>query len=93
MSADGTAEIDRARLLRVLKAYFEHQGIEANWKAIEDADDERLVASLAMTCPFRASEKQALLEAPDLTERARVIVALLEMALVERGDGTATAKQ
>ena len=66
---------------------------EINWKAIEDADDARLVASLAMICPFQASEKQALLEAPDLTERARVVMALLEMALVAPGDGSATSKQ
>ncbi len=92
MSAEARADIDRARLLKVLKAYLEHEKIEANWKAIEDADDAQLVASLAMMCPFRASEKQALLEAPDLAERTRVIVALLEMALVAPGDGSATSK-
>ena len=93
MSADATANIDRDGLLEVLKAYLEHEGIEANWKAIEDADDDRLVASLAMMCPFQSSEKQALLEAPDLAERARVIVALLQMALAVPGGGGATSKQ
>ena len=93
MSAEACADVDRARLLEVLKAYLEHERIEANWKAIEDADDARLVASLAMMCPFQASEKQALLEAPDLAERARVIVALVAMALVTPGDGSATSKQ
>jgi Lon protease-like protein len=93
MNAEAPADIDRARLLEVLKAYLAHERIEANWKAIEDADDARLVASLAMMCPFQASEKQALLEATDLAERARVIVALLEMALVTTGDGSTTSKQ
>ena len=93
MNAEARADIDRTRLLEVLKAYLKHEKIEANWKAIEDADDAQLVASLAMMCPFRASEKQALLEAPDLAERTRVIVALLEMALVAPGDGSATSKQ
>ncbi len=93
MSVDAGADIGRARLLEVLRAYLAHQGIEANWAAIEAADDTRLIASLAMMCPFRASEKQAVLEAPDLTERARVIVTLLEMALVEPSDGATTAKQ
>jgi Lon protease-like protein len=93
MSADATANIDRDGLLEVLKAYLDHEGIEANWKAIEDADDDRLVASLAMMCPFQSSEKQALLEAPDLAERARVIVALLQMALAVPGGGGATSKQ
>ncbi len=93
MNAEARADIDRTRLLEVLKAYLKREKIEANWKAIEDADDAQLVASLAMMCPFRASEKQALLEAPDLAERTRVIVALLEMALVAPGDGSATSKQ
>lgn len=93
MSTGTHADIDRTRLLGVLKDYLEHERIDANWKAIEDADDARLVASLAMMCPFQVSEKQALLEAPDLTERARVVVALLEMALVAPRDGSATSKQ
>ena len=93
MSTSARTNIDRTRLLEVLKAYLKHEQIEANWKAIENADDARLVASLAMMCPFQASEKQAVLEAPDLTERARVVMALLEMALVAPGDGSATSKQ
>ena len=93
MNPSAHTDIDRSRLLEVLKAYLKHEQIEANWKAIEASDDARLVASLAMMCPFQASEKQALLEAPDLTERARVVMALLEMALVAPGDGSATSKQ
>jgi hypothetical protein len=36
-----------------------------------------------MLCPFEASEKQALLEAADLEERARLLVALIEMATIK----------
>ena len=36
--------------------------------------------SIAMMCPFEPSEKQALLEAPDLDERARLLTAIVEMA-------------
>ncbi len=36
-----------------------------------------------MICPFAANEKQALLEAGDTGERARVIVALLEMTALD----------
>ncbi|MEE8333528.1 MAG: LON peptidase substrate-binding domain-containing protein [Alphaproteobacteria bacterium] len=77
--------IDRARLLTVIRRFFEHQGIEANWEAIEAAPDAQLVTSLAMSCPFNANERQALLEAPDTTERAQLIITLLEMALIETG--------
>jgi len=40
-----------------------------------------------MVCPFEPSEKQALLQSPDLTERGRVLTALIEMALLgDAGD-------
>ena len=35
-----------------------------------------------MVCPFEPSEKQALLEAADLDERAELLMALVEMAVV-----------
>jgi len=71
--------LDRARLLCALKEYFRVHGIEADWKALGEAPDERLVTCLAMICPFGASEKQALLEAADLPTRAKVLTALIEM--------------
>ncbi|MBX6323334.1 MAG: LON peptidase substrate-binding domain-containing protein [Rhodospirillaceae bacterium] len=77
--------IDRPRLLAALKAYFTAQGIGADWAAVESAEDERLVTSLAMICPFGAGEKQALLEAPDLAARGRMMVSLLEMAAFDSG--------
>ena len=54
--------IDRALLIGELKTFFARKGIEANWEAIEKADDESLVTALAMVCPFPPPEKQALLE-------------------------------
>ena len=45
---------------------------------------ERLVTSIAMVCPFEPSEKQALLEAPDLDERAELLTAIVEMAVMDR---------
>jgi uncharacterized protein len=85
-------EIDRERLLAALRAYFQHQGIEANWESIEAAPNDRLVTSLAMTCPFGPPERQALLESPTLAERCRVMVTLMEMALAELGEGVSGTK-
>ncbi|AWK87680.1 LON peptidase substrate-binding domain-containing protein [Azospirillum thermophilum] len=83
----GPAEgaVDRGRLLAGLKLYFQLQGLSCDWHAIETTPDERLVNSLAMICPFAPSEKQALLEAPDLTERGKLLIALIEMSIL---DGT-----
>ncbi len=78
------ASFDRERLLRGLVLYFTQRGIAADWQAIRKASGERLVTALAMLSPFAPSEKQALLEAPDLGERARLLTALVEMAALDR---------
>jgi Lon protease-like protein len=85
----GTATIDRVRLLAALKPYFQRQRIAAEWRAVEATPDERLIATVAMACPFAPSEKQALLEAKDAAERARLLTTLMEMAAhaaVDAGD-------
>ena len=38
-----------------------------------------------MICPFGASEKQALLEARDLSDRAKILLALVEMGAASCG--------
>lgn len=78
-------KLDRGRLLSSLRGYFACQGIDADWEAVNEAPDERLVNCLAMICPFGTSEKQALLEAPDLAARAQVLTTLVEMAALSQG--------
>lgn len=73
------AGLDRGRLLPALQGYFNTHGIEADWDALREAPDERLVTCLSMICPFGTSEKQALLEARDLRERTEVLTRLIEM--------------
>jgi hypothetical protein len=82
---DTTAEpgFDRERFARALKGYFAQRQISADWEAIEKAPGEHLLTSIAMLCPFAPNEKQALLEAADLEERARLLVALIEMATIK----------
>jgi Lon protease-like protein len=82
-------DLDRTRMLSGLKDFFKLHGIAANWEAIEQTGDERLVTSLAMICPFEPSEKQALLEAGDLKARAELMTTLIEMALLENKGGEA----
>ena len=71
---------DRDRLIEALKPYFKRRGIAADLAAIASAPADRLITSLAMLCPFAPSEKQALLEAADGTARAKLLIALIEMA-------------
>lgn len=70
----------RAGLEDVLRAYLDAQGLSADWDAVRAADDEALVTTLSGVCPFDPAEKQALLEAEDLPERAATLTALMAFA-------------
>ncbi|MCX8506647.1 MAG: LON peptidase substrate-binding domain-containing protein [Alphaproteobacteria bacterium] len=70
-----------------LKEYFKTEGIDANWKAIEQSPDWRLLISLAMNCPFSDSEKQAILEAKTWQNRAKLFDALIAMAAFDGKNG------
>jgi Lon protease-like protein len=83
-SAESSA-YDRAALLEALRRYFAHAGVEANWEAISTMSDSDLLVSLCMACPFDAQEKQALLEARDDADRARALLALLEINAFDDG--------
>jgi Lon protease-like protein len=79
LAGEEEARFDRERLLRGLRLYFDRHRISANWEALATVRGERLVASIAMLCPFEPSEKQALLEAADLGARAALLTAIVEM--------------
>ena len=74
-------------LLAALKRYFAVNRIDSDWDAIERAPSEALVNSLSMIAPVEPAEKQALLEAPTLTERARTLITLIELSLADQAPG------
>ena len=71
----------RGPFMSMLQRYFEHQGLSTDWDAMKEAEDEMLINSLAMLCPFDPEDKQALLEAPSLTARRETLETLIEYAL------------
>ena len=79
------APIDRVKLVDILRSYFDIKGFSADWSHIDECEDERLVTTLTMICPFEVSEKQALLEAPDLAQRTELLIAILQMSV--HGEG------
>ncbi|HMN85683.1 MAG TPA: LON peptidase substrate-binding domain-containing protein [Bauldia sp.] len=83
---DETA-VDRGAVLKTFRAYLDAHNLEADWESVGRATNETLVNTLAMMAPFGASEKQALLEAPDLRTRAETLVTLTEMALAGAASG------
>jgi len=81
----GEEQIDRNRLLGVLRTYLDANRLSADWSAILSAPTEYLVNALSVMSPYGPEEKQALLEALDLKSRADVLVALTEMELASGG--------
>ena len=80
--------LSRDSLVTALKEYVTRNELSADWSAVADAPLETLVNALSAGCPFGTQEKQALLEAPTLQERAEVLMALLEMDVPgSRGGG------
>jgi len=78
--AEEEVALDRERLMAALAAFFRARNLSTDWDAVKQAADNNLVTSLAMALPFGPAEKQALLEAADSAARAKLLIALLEMA-------------
>lgn len=78
--ADPLAATARADLEGTLREYLETQGLSADWEAVKSADDESLVNTLSVVCPFASAERQALLEAPTLPARASTLATLMRFA-------------
>jgi Lon protease-like protein len=76
----------RDRFARALKRYLNRRELDIDWETASGAPLEALVNSLAMGLPFDPQEKQALLQAPDLTGRFETLTALLEIDGIEDGD-------
>ena len=89
----GEREVDRERLLTTLNGYLQARQLKADWSAIGNSPNEALVNALSVMSPYGPEEKQALLEAPNLKARAEVLVALAEMEMAARGDGSGTTLQ
>ena len=81
----GPAERDsgfaRDAFFELLGRYFESEGLQTDWESLREADDELLVNSLSMLCPFEPEDKQALLEAPSLQTRRETLITLIEFGL------------
>lgn len=72
--------MDRPRLLRALKPYFDRLDIDPNWDEINQTSNHKLLTALSMACPLPPSEKQALLETETIQEQSQMITTLIEMA-------------
>ncbi|MEM0947793.1 MAG: LON peptidase substrate-binding domain-containing protein [Pseudomonadota bacterium] len=80
-SVEHDSGFDRGVFLDALKRFFEDRNLSTDWDSLKEAEDELLINSLSMLCPFEPEDKQALLEAPSLSTRRETLVTLIEFAL------------
>ena len=73
--------LDRDAFFPALRSCFESEELRTDWESLEDAEDELLINSLSMLCPFEPEDKQALLEAPSLETRRETLVTLIQFSL------------
>jgi Lon protease-like protein len=81
------AGLERKGFFDTLRRFFTLHGLSTDWDNLSDAEDELLINSLSMLCPFDPDDKQALLEAPSLSTRRETLVTLMEFALRGGGEG------
>jgi Lon protease-like protein len=79
--AEHDPDFERPMFLDALRRFFTDRGLSTDWDALKEAEDELLINSLSMLCPFEPEDKQALLEAPTLRTRRETLVTLMEFAL------------
>jgi len=89
----GAPSVNREQLLEAFRQFLEANNMTTNWKEVNEVGTELLVNTLSLMAPYPPSEKQALLEAPDLKSRADMLVALTELALKRSLAGNSTRMQ
>lgn len=89
LEADRVTDVCRDTMMGTLRTYLDKMNMFCDkWETIRDIECEKLISTLSVVCPFGTDEKQALLEAKTLPERAKILQALLEIA--SREDCTAS---
>jgi Lon protease-like protein len=83
----GEAAVDRGRFLKMMRDYAEFASIDLNWEEIERTGTADLVNFCAMVSPYGPAEKQVLLEAETLNDRAETLIAMTEYEIARGGKG------
>jgi Lon protease-like protein len=78
---DGEGDVNRRKLLETFQRYLDANQMEADWRSVNEAPNEPLVNALSMMAPYGPREKQALLEAKTLYDRAEMLIAMTELSL------------
>ena len=81
--AHGEEGVDRTRFLKMMRDYAEFANFELNWDEINKTGTADLVNFCCMVSPYGAKEKQMMLEARSLRDRAETLIALAEFEMAK----------
>ncbi|WP_070155868.1 LON peptidase substrate-binding domain-containing protein [Sphingobium phenoxybenzoativorans] len=87
---EALAPIERAALEQESRRFADANGYSVDWAAVVRLDDASLVNGIAQVAPFDVAAKQALLEAPNLRERAERAIQLMQFFGRADDDGPST---
>jgi Lon protease-like protein len=83
----GSEKVDRERFLKMMRDYAEFANFDLNWEEIENTGTADLINFCCMVSPYGAREKQVLLEAASLEQRAETLIAMAEVEMARGGTG------
>ena len=83
---DIDAEVSPDLLMGALRHFAEMNKVPLELDRLGELSGLALLNSIAMALPFPPAEKQALLEAPDVSQRHEMLLTLLDMGIELRSD-------
>ncbi|WP_446532515.1 LON peptidase substrate-binding domain-containing protein [Qipengyuania flavescens] len=85
------SSVERGSFEFEARRFADLQGYSVDWDSVQRLDDETLINGVAQIIPFDAASKQALLEAPNLSQRCELMIQLMQFfALRDDGDEIVT---
>jgi uncharacterized protein len=83
----GVDRVNRPRFIKMMRDYAEFANLSLDWDEIDKTGTAELVNFCCMVSPYGAAEKQLLLEAASLEDRAETLIALAEVEMARSGTG------
>ncbi len=88
-SPSAETSICRDAIMNTLHNYFDKMNMFCDkWEKMQEISCDKLISTLSVVCPFDTDEKQALLEARTLADRARILQAIIENAIKNHDSST-----
>lgn len=78
---DGCRLKHRKQLLALLKRYFQVKRLATDWEVLEQLPDLQLLHVMSVLLPLESEEKQSIVEAVHIGDRAKALAAALEFGL------------